>query len=66
MFGNIEKCRLYNINWNKSDRERQMLCYFTYIWNLKNKTNKYNKTETVTDTENKTVARKEAAGGWKK
>ena len=25
--------------WNKSDRERQILYDFTYVWNLKNKTN---------------------------
>ena len=29
-----------------SDRERQMLYIFTYVWNLKNNTNEYNKTET--------------------
>ena len=26
-----------------SDRERQILYIFTYLWNIKNKTNKYNK-----------------------
>ena len=25
--------------WNKSDRERQILCDITYMWNLKDKTN---------------------------
>ena len=30
----------------KSDRERQTLYVFIYMWNLKNKTNDYNKTET--------------------
>ena len=33
--------------WNKSDRERQILYIITYMWNLKNKIkNEYNKTET--------------------
>lgn len=31
--------------WNKSDRERQMLHDFPYLWNLKNRQNKQNKTE---------------------
>ena len=31
--------------WNNSDRERQMLCDITYMWNLKNKNSEYNKTE---------------------
>ena len=26
-------------------RERQILCVITYMWNLKNKTNEYNKAE---------------------
>ena len=30
----------YYIKLNKSDRERQMSYDFTYMWNLKNKTNK--------------------------
>jgi len=29
----------YYGKWNKSDRERQILNFITYIWNLKNKTN---------------------------
>ena len=28
-------------DWNKSDGERQMLYDFTYMWNLKGKTNEY-------------------------
>ena len=28
------------MQWIKSDRERQILCYFTYKWILKNNTNK--------------------------
>ena len=35
-----------NAKWNKSDRERQILYDFTYIWNLKKQKNKHNKTET--------------------
>ena len=33
----------------KSDRERQILCVFTYMWNLKNKQIEYSKTETDSD-----------------
>ena len=29
----------YYANWNKSDREKQIPYAFTYMWNLKNKTN---------------------------
>ena len=32
--------------WNNSDWERQILCDITYMWNIKNKNSKYNKTET--------------------
>ena len=32
-----------------------MLYIITYMWNLKNKTNEYNKTETDSDIENKLV-----------
>ena len=31
---------------NKPGREKQILHGFTYMWNPKNKTNKYNKIET--------------------
>ena len=31
--------RGYYAKWNKSDRERQILHDFIYMWNLKNKTN---------------------------
>ena len=31
--------------WNKSDTERQIL-YIIYMWNLKNKTSKYDEKET--------------------
>ena len=36
---NVDGPREYYALWNKSDRERQILCDITYIWNLKNKTN---------------------------
>ena len=36
---------LHYAKWNKSDRQRQILYVFTYVWNLKNKTNEYDKTE---------------------
>ena len=37
--------RLYNSKWNNSDRERQILYDFTYMWNL-NKTDEQTKPET--------------------
>ena len=33
----MDRPREYYANWNKSDRERQIPCDFTYMWNLKNK-----------------------------
>ena len=36
---NMDGPRGYYAKWNKSDRERQILYDFTYMWNLKNKTN---------------------------
>ena len=48
--------------WNKSDRERQIPCDFTYTWNLKYNTNKQNGNRLI-DTENiLTVTRWE--GSW--
>ena len=35
------------------DRERQILDVTTYLWNLKNETNTWNKMETDSQTENK-------------
>ena len=43
---NISGPRGYYAKWNKSDRERQIPNYFSNTWNVKNKTNKHNKTET--------------------
>ena len=37
---NVDESRGYYVKWNKSDRERQIPYDFTYMWNLKNKTNK--------------------------
>ena len=51
---------------NKVDRERKILCDFTYVWNLKDKTNdKHNQNwNRVIGTENKQVmARGEAGRG---
>ena len=36
----------YHVYWNKSDREKQILCNITYMWNLKKITSEYNKKET--------------------
>ena len=36
---NMDGPRKYYAKWNKSDRERQIPYDFTYMWNLKNKTN---------------------------
>ena len=36
----IDTPKGYYVKKNKSDRERQIPCYFTYMWNLKNKINK--------------------------
>ena len=43
--------------WNKSDRERQILCDITYMWNLKNTTNWWiqQKRSRFTPIENKLV-----------
>ena len=40
--------RGYYAKWDKSDRERQILCDFTYIWNLK-KQNKWTSNQAVTE-----------------
>ena len=36
-------CGEYYAKWNKSNRERQISCDFTYMWNLKNKINEQSK-----------------------
>ena len=43
--------REYCVEWNKLDKERQMLYDFTYMWNLKNKINKQHRNELI-DAEN--------------
>ena len=36
----MDETRDEHMKWIKSDRERQILCDFTYMWILKNNTNK--------------------------
>ena len=36
--GSMDRLREYYAQWNKSDREQQMLYDFTYMWNIKNET----------------------------
>ena len=44
---NMDGPRDYHIKWSKSDREKQILCDFTYFGGLKNNTNELiYKTET--------------------
>ena len=59
---------LENVKWNKSDRKRQILYDFTYIWNPQNRKKKHCKqAEIVTDTENnQTVARGKEEGAGEK
>ena len=48
---NMDGPRECHTKWSKSDRERQILCDVTYIWNLKNSTNESTyKTETDSQT----------------
>ena len=46
IFDNMNKSREYYAKWNKSDGERQILYYLTYMWNLRNRANtpKWNQT----------------------
>ena len=45
---NVGGSRWHYAKWTKSDRERQILYDFTYMWNLKIKQNKQtNKTEKI-------------------
>ena len=46
IFDNMDGSRGYYDKWNRSGRERQILYFFTYMWNLKIKTNKQNKKNT--------------------
>ena len=47
IYDNMDGYRNYYAQWNKSDREWQILYDFTYMWYLKIKTNEqYNRTET--------------------
>ena len=47
-------------------RERQILYYFIYMWNLKNKTNEQTLQSRVKDTENKQVVTRRDVGGERK
>ena len=51
---NIDGLGKHYAKWNKSDRERQILCDITYMWNLKIQTNEY-KRSTLIHIENKQV-----------
>ena len=44
---NMDGPKGYYAKWNKPEKERQIPYNFIYMWNLKNKTNKQNKTETA-------------------
>ena len=61
---------VYHAKWNKSDRERQILYYLTYMRNLENKTNEQTKQNEnrLMDTENKISGwqRGGGLGGWAK
>ena len=39
MWNNMHEPRGYYTKWNKSERERQILDDFIYMWNQENKTN---------------------------
>ena len=51
--------------WNKLDRKKQIPYDFTYMWNLKNKTNEQTKQKRnrLIDTENKLVVARGEEGG---
>ena len=58
---NMNGPRGYHAKWNKLDRERQIPYDLTYMWNLKQKSNR------LTDTENKlVVTRRQGNEGWVK
>ena len=60
--------RGYHAKWNKSDRERQILYDFTYMWNFKNKTNEQTlqNLNRVMHAENKQVVAREGGMGNQK
>ena len=63
---NMDGPKGYYAKWNQSDRKRQMLYDFNYIWNVKNKTDKHSKTATVIDIENTYVVAREEEGEERK
>ena len=52
----------YYSKWNMSDRERQIPYDFTYMWNLKNRTNEQTKQNRLIDKENKLVVARGRGG----
>ena len=52
---------VYYANWSKSNRERPIPYYFSYMWTLKSKINKH---KIGTDTENRLMAAREEGGWW--
>ena len=60
----MDKTRDYPTKWSKSERERQISCDITHMWNLKYDTNELIfKTETDSQTENKLMVTKGERGG---
>ena len=49
----MDRPRGYHTKWNKPDRERQILCDITYIWNLK-----YEISELIYETETDSQTRR--------
>ena len=69
IWDNMDGPRGYYAQWNKSGGERQIPYDFTYMWNLKHKTNEHTKQNwnRLIDTENKLViTRSEGSVGWAK
>ena len=62
---NMDGPRGYYAKWNKSDRERQILYDFIYMWNVKYNSNEqtYPNRNRVIDTENNQVVAR-GDGGW--
>ena len=55
----MDGTRDYHTKWSKSDRERQILYYIPYMWNLQNNTSEFiDKKNRLTDMENKLLVTK--------
>ena len=66
---NMDRPRGCYAKWNKSDRGRQILYEFTYMWNLKNKKHKWKnikQKQSYSYREKKLVARRGSVEGEKK